>query len=634
MERARRFARGASRREATETRARRRAHDEFATLVASGRRREAASSPAVAPTRPCASAAGRSGPPSDEVACPRGWAEPILPGSGRVRRSSAARPRTARGTRGSSRWRPQRSAVSTCRWRAAMADVVVRDLGSRNGTTLRGLLRGGRAVGAGIELRLGSEVPLVVRPAADLARRGRPRDRRRCGTSPPSAPRVLGIGRWRLECGPRGAGNWVELVTDDEPPAFLGESGTGRRVSLARRRRASRPSGGAGSEPVLRSRGDVATTMEHLVRVGTVSAPLDEGAALFARLRSTPEEGRAITGCSLAKRSRPSEPLLVAVASALVDRGEPVAPRMALARAASSEALILRADLLRRGELAAALALVERVLLRDLDWPGARERHTRWREALGRGADGARPRAAAADDSMTSAPDAPFVACCARSGAAARASSTRPRTGSSAARRAQGLPPARARPRAAPARGARRRRRSRGRGWCASSTSNPEHGWLAMEWARSARSGALPSATSSSGHRAVGAPLAARARARARRRLGAPRREARQHAASRSPGDPAAHRLRHRAPRRRAEPAGQPRVRLARAPRRTRERPARRRLRLRPHPRGRARRRVPTIGGSLAAGALVAAACTAAPTTQRPSLDALAPGLASMTRAL
>ena len=51
--------------------------------------------------------------------------------------------------------------------------------------------------------------------------------------------------------------------------------------------------------------------------------------------------------------------------------------------ATMSPALVLLADLAERNDLATALALIERVLLRDLDHPGARERHRRWRASLG-----------------------------------------------------------------------------------------------------------------------------------------------------------------------------------------------------------------------------------------------------------
>ena len=126
--------------------------------------------------------------------------------------------------------------------------------------------------------------------------------------------------------------------------------------------------------------------IEQLLEVGTPEGPtLDEALRIFGELRRTPEEGRAIHRL-LARNARASlpEPLLVAVASALVDRGEESAAVATLALVSSAPALILRADLLERaGHVAGALALVERVLLREIDWPGARERHARWSGVLG-----------------------------------------------------------------------------------------------------------------------------------------------------------------------------------------------------------------------------------------------------------
>ncbi len=150
--------------------------------------------------------------------------------------------------------------------------------------------------------------------------------------------------------------------------------------------------------------------IEHLVRVGTPMGPsLEEALRSFAELRSTPHEGRAVHRLLAREAISPlPEPLLLAVASALVDRGEPVAAAMALARGRSTPALMLRADLLERaGDLPAALALVEQVLARDIDWPGARERHGRWRHAAGRALpDEARePPAAVA---ATAPPEVPF----------------------------------------------------------------------------------------------------------------------------------------------------------------------------------------------------------------------------------
>jgi serine/threonine-protein kinase len=58
--------------------------------------------------------------------------------------------------------------------------------------------------------------------------------------------------------------------------------------------------------------------------------------------------------------------------------------RSSLAAASSPAALLLAADLhAERGEVARALCLAERVLLPDVDAPGARERHARWRAQLG-----------------------------------------------------------------------------------------------------------------------------------------------------------------------------------------------------------------------------------------------------------
>jgi serine/threonine-protein kinase len=149
----------------------------------------------------------------------------------------------------------------------------------------------------------------------------------------------------------------------------------------------------------------VTPDLERLIAPDT---PLDEALRIFAHLRTTPEEGRAIDAV-LARTAYASvpEPLVVAAASALVDRGEDAAAARALARATSTPALMLRAELLSRaGDLPAALAVVERVLLRDFDWPGARERHARWRDELGV-AVVPRPDPSGAT-MMTSAPEAPF----------------------------------------------------------------------------------------------------------------------------------------------------------------------------------------------------------------------------------
>ena len=72
-------------------------------------------------------------------------------------------------------------------------DVVVRDLGSRNGTLLRGLALAGEAiVSEAIEVRLGKEVPLVVRPRDRVCPARSSWRSGACTTSPRSAPRDSG----------------------------------------------------------------------------------------------------------------------------------------------------------------------------------------------------------------------------------------------------------------------------------------------------------------------------------------------------------------------------------------------------------------------------------------------------------
>ena len=102
--------------------------------------------------------------------------------------------------------------------------VVLRDLGSRNGTALRGLaLLGETVVGDGLEVRLGQDVPLSVRPSSDLPGAVTVEVAGRTFVAP-LGPARLGIGGWRLEESARG---WVELVTFDDPPAF----GAGYRLT-------------------------------------------------------------------------------------------------------------------------------------------------------------------------------------------------------------------------------------------------------------------------------------------------------------------------------------------------------------------------------------------------------------------
>lgn len=146
-----------------------------------------------------------------------------------------------------------------------------------------------------------------------------------------------------------------------------------------------------------------------LLRLGSAhGAPSEEdAAAAFLALRSTTSEPRAVSELArIARTERLPDSLLVLLGTTLLERGELESAANVLAPATSPAALVLRADLAeRRLDIAAALALVERVLLRDLDHPGARERHRRWRAELGFDRTRAAPTGATV---VARAPDAPF----------------------------------------------------------------------------------------------------------------------------------------------------------------------------------------------------------------------------------
>lgn len=242
-----------------------------------------------------------------------------------------------------------------------------------------------------------------------------------------------------------------------------------------------------------------AGVLERLLQVGVPGGPgVEEALGIFADLRATPDEGRTVD-LLLAREGRDPLPeaLLVAVASALVDRGQPATAARVLSRADSCAALVVRADILAAGgDVAAALDEVQRVLLHDIDWPGARERHERWRAALGQ----VPPRRVDASTTLvTSRPDAPFhlLREIARGGAGAVYEAEDRDLGRRVALkvyhridrdRAQLLHEARVAAALA------------GRGVVRVFDVDPEHGWLAMEWARL---GALHALLRSEGERTL-----------------------------------------------------------------------------------------------------------------------------------
>jgi serine/threonine-protein kinase len=221
-----------------------------------------------------------------------------------------------------------------------------------------------------------------------------------------------------------------------------------------------------------------------LVQVGEPRGPSERDAIeLLQRLRKTPNEARALEELLLRANVKPlPESLAIAVASAMIDRGEPGAAVKLLANASSPHALLVSADLhAEKGDLAAAVALTERILLRELDHPGARERHRRWRGALGLEADPRRPDASGSTV-VTSEPDAPYVLLreVARGGAGAVYEAEDRDLGRRLALKVYHDPD---RTRSQLAHEARVATELGGRGVVRVFDIDPDHGWLALEWA-------------------------------------------------------------------------------------------------------------------------------------------------------
>ncbi|MGO8992034.1 MAG: FHA domain-containing protein [Polyangiaceae bacterium] len=115
--------------------------------------------------------------------------------------------------------------------------IEVRDLGSRNGTELRGMriagaipvaIGGTGERGEGLELKLGGEVPLRLSASEDIegALAIEVAGSRYVA---PLGPALLGIGSWKLEAASDG---WLELLTGDGPSAFLGGMRLEARIPL------------------------------------------------------------------------------------------------------------------------------------------------------------------------------------------------------------------------------------------------------------------------------------------------------------------------------------------------------------------------------------------------------------------
>jgi hypothetical protein len=112
--------------------------------------------------------------------------------------------------------------------------IEVRDLGSRNGTELRGMRIGGAIAmpvdgeSPGLDLKIGGEVPLRLAPST-LLDGALAIEVGGAHYVAPLGLAHLGVGSWVLEAGIDG---WVDLVTGDGPHAYLGTTELGERTAL------------------------------------------------------------------------------------------------------------------------------------------------------------------------------------------------------------------------------------------------------------------------------------------------------------------------------------------------------------------------------------------------------------------
>jgi hypothetical protein len=208
---------------------------------------------------------------------------------------------------------------------------------------------------------------------------------------------------------------------------------------------------------------------------------VEEAIFLFTQLRGASDEARAVEELVRTSQTRRlPEPLLVVLGATLVDRGEPDAAAKILEGSSSSPALVLLADLAeRRGDLTTALSYVERVLLRDLDHPGARGRHKRWRAQLGFDVDH-KPVAPGATV-VAREPDAPYdlLREVGRGGAGAVYEAIDRELGRHVALKVYHQPE---RDRTQLAHEARVAARLEGPGIVRVFDIDPDHGWVALEW--------------------------------------------------------------------------------------------------------------------------------------------------------
>jgi hypothetical protein len=171
------------------------------------------------------------------------------------------------------------------------------------------------------------------------------------------------------------------FVTEPRATSSGAGRGTAGREPAARRGAAAEASAAEAGEG-----GRSLPQVRRLADVGVRGGPtVDEAIALLRRVRGTVHEAPAVLQIlrGIEQHAVP-EPVKVACADLLAARGDEDSALRVLEGTTSTAGLVLAADLhAASGQLARAVGTIERVLARELDAPGARERHLRWTAALG-----------------------------------------------------------------------------------------------------------------------------------------------------------------------------------------------------------------------------------------------------------
>jgi serine/threonine-protein kinase len=119
--------------------------------------------------------------------------------------------------------------------------------------------------------------------------------------------------------------------------------------------------------------------------LGTAAGPNEAQAlAILEQAAGSSAEREAIAAVASAMAERDIPDAIAARCAILLEkRGDRLAAVRMLEHTTRPSDLMLRADLLcETGDLAQAVAIIERLIARQIDYPGAKERHDRWRTHL------------------------------------------------------------------------------------------------------------------------------------------------------------------------------------------------------------------------------------------------------------